>query len=76
MDVGVKSGSIPKVRDLAQDHVKRQTRFVSDKPAKEIISKMESTGQLMGFRVETHKYKVIYCVVPRLGLFMFCACGR
>jgi len=40
--------------------VKRQTRFVSDKPAKEIISKMESTAQSLGFRVETHKYKVFF----------------
>jgi hypothetical protein len=41
-----------------QDHVKRQTRFTSNKPARDIISRMEATAQSMGFRVETRKYKV------------------
>ncbi|KAG0609814.1 hypothetical protein M758_7G016100 [Ceratodon purpureus] len=44
--------------DRRQDHVKRQTRFTSNKPAKEIISKMEATARSMGFQVETRKYKM------------------
>ncbi|KAG0558061.1 hypothetical protein KC19_10G001800 [Ceratodon purpureus] len=44
--------------DRQQDHVKRQTRFTSNKPAKEIIFRMETTAQSMGFRVETHGYKM------------------
>lgn len=44
--------------DRRQDHVKRQTRFTSNKPARDIISRMEATAQSMGFRVETRKYKM------------------
>uniref|UniRef100_A0A0D6QZV8 non-specific serine/threonine protein kinase n=1 Tax=Araucaria cunninghamii TaxID=56994 RepID=A0A0D6QZV8_ARACU len=44
--------------DWRQDSVKRQTRFISRKPAKIIISRMESAARLMGFRVQTRNYKM------------------
>ncbi|XP_043700277.1 CBL-interacting serine/threonine-protein kinase 24-like [Telopea speciosissima] len=44
--------------DRRQDYVKRQTRFVSRKPAKDIISSIEAVGISMGFKVHARNYKV------------------
>jgi len=44
--------------DRRQDYVKRQTRFISRKPAKVIISKMESAASSLGFRNQTRNYKM------------------
>ncbi|KAJ4957367.1 hypothetical protein NE237_024478 [Protea cynaroides] len=44
--------------DRRQDYVKRQTRFVSRKPAKEIISTVEAVGESMGLKVHTRNYKL------------------
>ncbi|PWA67429.1 protein kinase domain-containing protein [Artemisia annua] len=43
--------------DRHQDHVKRQTRFVSRKPAKDIITAIETVAVLLGFKVQTRGYK-------------------
>ncbi|KAM7265253.1 hypothetical protein ACFE04_002936 [Oxalis oulophora] len=43
--------------DRQQDFVKRQTRFVSRKPAKIIISTIETVAQSMGLKVHTRSYK-------------------
>ncbi|KAL4571484.1 hypothetical protein LXL04_018244 [Taraxacum kok-saghyz] len=37
--------------DRRQDHVRRQTRFVSRKPAKDIISAIAVVAELLGFKV-------------------------
>ncbi|XP_057833398.1 CBL-interacting serine/threonine-protein kinase 24 isoform X3 [Cryptomeria japonica] len=44
--------------DRRQGYVKRQTRFISRKPAKVIISTMDAAARLMGFRVQTRNYKM------------------
>lgn len=43
---------------LWQDYVKRQTRFVSRKPAKAIISNVEAVAESMNLKVHTRGYKV------------------
>lgn len=43
-----------------QDHVRRQTRFTSKKPAKEIMGKMEEAAKALGFTVQTRSYKVSF----------------
>ncbi|KAF5802870.1 putative protein kinase CAMK-CAMKL-CHK1 family [Helianthus annuus] len=43
--------------DRRQDHVKRQTRFVSRKPAKDIISAITKSAELLGFKVHRRGYK-------------------
>ncbi|KAI7726320.1 hypothetical protein M8C21_008118 [Ambrosia artemisiifolia] len=43
--------------DRRQDHVKRQTRFVSRKPAKDIISAITVAAELLGFKVLRRGYK-------------------
>ncbi|GJR26525.1 CBL-interacting serine/threonine-protein kinase 24-like protein [Tanacetum coccineum] len=43
--------------DRRQDHVKRQTRFVSRKPAKDIIAAITVVAELMGFKVLRRGYK-------------------
>ena len=43
---------------LWKDHVKRQTRFVSRKPAKVIISAIESVAESMNLKFHTRNYKV------------------
>ncbi|GMH18959.1 hypothetical protein Nepgr_020800 [Nepenthes gracilis] len=43
--------------DRRQDYVKRQTRFVSRKPAKVIISTVETVAESMGLKVHTRHYK-------------------
>lgn len=43
---------------LWQDYVKRQTRFVSRKPAKVIISTIEAVAESMSLKVHTRNYKV------------------
>ncbi|QCD80694.1 hypothetical protein DEO72_LG2g1016 [Vigna unguiculata] len=44
--------------DRHQDYVKRQTRFVSRKPAKVIISSVEAIAESMGLKVHSRNYKV------------------
>jgi 5'-AMP-activated protein kinase catalytic alpha subunit len=47
--------------DRHQDYVKRQTRFVSRKPAKVIISSIEAVAESMGLKVHSRNYKVSLC---------------
>ncbi len=42
-----------------QDHVKRQTRFTSRRPAKDIIARINATAMSMGFSVKARNYKVV-----------------
>ncbi|KAF9614966.1 hypothetical protein IFM89_021396 [Coptis chinensis] len=51
--------------DRRQDFVKRQTRFVSRKPAKTIISSIEAVAESMGLKVHSRNYKV-FEVAPAL----------
>ncbi|KAK9149634.1 hypothetical protein Scep_008391 [Stephania cephalantha] len=44
--------------DRRQDYVKRQTRFVSQEPAKTIVSTIEAVAESMGFKVHSQKYKM------------------
>ncbi|KAL5697981.1 cAMP-dependent protein kinase [Ranunculus cassubicifolius] len=44
--------------DRRQDFVKRQTRFVSRKPAKTIIESIESVAKSMGLKVHSRHYKM------------------
>ncbi|KDP32419.1 hypothetical protein JCGZ_13344 [Jatropha curcas] len=43
--------------DRQQDYVKRQTRFVSRKPANVIISSIEAVAESMNLKVHTRNYK-------------------
>ncbi|XP_061951623.1 CBL-interacting serine/threonine-protein kinase 24-like [Populus nigra] len=43
--------------DRRQDYIKRQTRFVSRKPAKDIISAIEAVAESMNLKVHTRNYK-------------------
>ena len=43
---------------LYQGLVKRETRFTSNRPAKEILSKIEETAAPLGFDVKKNNYKV------------------
>ncbi|KAF5459168.1 hypothetical protein F2P56_023146 [Juglans regia] len=45
------------VFDDIQDYVKRQTRFVSRKPAKFITSTIEAIAESMSLKVHTHNFK-------------------
>lgn len=44
-----------------QEHVKHQTRFLSKKPAKVVLSSMEVVAQSMGFKTHIRNYKVKTC---------------
>ncbi|KAL4654090.1 hypothetical protein ACB092_01G353200 [Castanea dentata] len=44
--------------DRGQDYVKRQTRFVSRKPANVIISAMEAVAESMSLKVHRRDYKI------------------
>jgi len=44
--------------ETRQDHVKCQTRFISRKPAKVIISRLESAVESMGFKSQLSNYKM------------------
>lgn len=44
-----------------QDYIKRQTRFVSRKPAKVIISSIEAVAESMRLKVHSRNYKVSVC---------------
>lgn len=44
--------------DKGQDSVKHQTRFVSQKPAEEVMSSMEVVAQSMGFKTHIRNYKM------------------
>ncbi|KAK2981708.1 hypothetical protein RJ640_005960 [Escallonia rubra] len=44
--------------DRGQDSVKHQTRFVSTKPAKVVLSSMEVVAQSMGFKTHIRNYKM------------------
>lgn len=39
--------------------MKRETRFASHSPAKEIMSKIEEAAKPLGFNVDKRNYKVI-----------------
>ncbi|XP_022144940.1 CBL-interacting serine/threonine-protein kinase 24 isoform X1 [Momordica charantia] len=43
--------------DRRQDYIKRQTRFVSQKPANIIMSTMEAVAEAMGLNVHTRNFK-------------------
>lgn len=43
--------------DRRQDYIKRQTRFVSRKPAKDIIAAIEAAAESMSLKVHTRNYK-------------------
>ncbi|XP_050381443.1 CBL-interacting serine/threonine-protein kinase 24-like isoform X2 [Argentina anserina] len=43
--------------DRGQDYIKRQTRFVSRKPAKVIISNVEAVAESMSLKVHTRNFK-------------------
>ncbi|RZB56417.1 CBL-interacting protein kinase 24 isoform C [Glycine soja] len=69
--------------DRHQDYVKRQTRFVSRKPAKVIISSIEAVAESMGLKVHSRNYKVRlegvsanrvgqFAVVLEVVCFCFC----
>ncbi|XP_044474548.1 CBL-interacting serine/threonine-protein kinase 8-like isoform X1 [Mangifera indica] len=44
--------------DCGEDSVKHQTRFVSQKPAKVVLSSMEVVAQSMGFKTRIRNYKM------------------
>lgn len=44
--------------DRRQDNVNQQTRFVSEKPAKVVLSTMEVVAQSMGFKTHIRNYKM------------------
>lgn len=44
--------------DRRQDPVKKQTRFVSQKPAKVVLSSMEVVAQSMGFKTHIRNFKM------------------
>ncbi|KAG5048641.1 hypothetical protein JHK85_009744 [Glycine max] len=44
--------------DRGQDSVKYQTRFISQKPAKVVLSSMEVVAQSMGFKTHIRNYKM------------------
>ncbi|KAJ3674315.1 hypothetical protein LUZ60_004931 [Juncus effusus] len=44
--------------DRQQEYVQRQTRFVSRKPAQEIIATIEAIAESMGLKVHTQNYKM------------------
>lgn len=48
---------------LLQDYINRQTRFVSRKPAKVIISNVEAVAESMSLKVHTRNYKVWFVVL-------------
>nr|GEW68770.1 CBL-interacting serine/threonine-protein kinase 24-like [Tanacetum cinerariifolium] len=56
-DGDVSLDDVQAVFDGIEDQVKRQTRFVSRKPAKDIISTIEAVAELLGFKVQTRGYK-------------------
>lgn len=41
-----------------QGHVKRETRFTSQRPANEIMNKIEEAAKPLGFNVHKKNYKV------------------
>ncbi|KAK1323141.1 CBL-interacting serine/threonine-protein kinase 8 [Acorus calamus] len=50
--------------DRGQDYMKHQTRFVSCKPARVVLSSMEAVAQSMGFKTHTRNYKIFEVVPP------------
>ncbi|KAJ7541138.1 hypothetical protein O6H91_10G048100 [Diphasiastrum complanatum] len=44
--------------DRRQDHVKRQTRFISRSEAKEILARIDAAARLMNFKVHTRNFKM------------------
>ncbi|KAF7817066.1 CBL-interacting serine/threonine-protein kinase 8-like [Senna tora] len=44
--------------DRGQDSMKHQTRFISQKPAKVVLSSMEVVAQSMGFKTHIRNYKM------------------
>lgn len=52
--------------------MKRETRFTSQSPANEIMSKIEETAKPLGFNVHKKNYKVTFLVLDRLiGFALF-----
>jgi hypothetical protein len=43
---------------FVQDHIKRQTRFTSKRPAKDIIACIDTSAKSMGFSVQIRNYKM------------------
>jgi hypothetical protein len=43
--------------DRRQDHIKRQTRFTSKRPAQDIIAHIDTSAKSMGFSVQIRNYK-------------------
>ncbi|CAK9232434.1 unnamed protein product [Sphagnum troendelagicum] len=44
--------------DRRQDHIKRQTRFTSKRPAQDIIARIDTSAKSMGFSVQIRNYKM------------------
>jgi len=42
---------------FVQDHIKRQTRFTSKRPAQDIIARIDTSAKSMGFSVQIRNYK-------------------
>jgi hypothetical protein len=57
--------------------VKRETRFTSQCPANEIMSKIEETAKPLGFNVHKRNYKVTFLMLDKFigfALFNFLFC--
>ncbi|KAJ0024358.1 hypothetical protein Pint_08536 [Pistacia integerrima] len=54
--------------DRGEDTVKHQTRFVSQKPAKVVLSSMEVVAQSMGFKTHIHESGRPFCKQDRTFL--------
>ncbi|CAK9275882.1 unnamed protein product [Sphagnum jensenii] len=44
--------------DRRQDHIKRQTRFTSKRPAQDIIARIDTSAKSMGFSVQIRNFKM------------------
>ena len=65
--------------DTLQESMKYQTRFISQKPAKVVLSSMEVVAQSMGFKTHIRNYKVlclsffvVYCFTTLHSAHPFC----
>ncbi|XP_058081478.1 CBL-interacting serine/threonine-protein kinase 8-like isoform X2 [Magnolia sinica] len=57
-DEAVNLDDVNAVFDDPEDYVKHQTRFVSKKPAKVVLSSMEVVAQSMGYKTHIRNYKM------------------
>lgn len=70
--------NVGKLLSFLQDYVKRQTRFVSCKPANVITSSIEAVAESMGLKVHSRNYKVttrfyfylVYLKNPQKNIFL------